>query len=165
MHRAFLLFASATIAAAAEPPGSHIKQPHWDHVTFAMYANGQPKFQASSVRRNGDELFGDLSYSNSDYGKRVPPPVTIRGTQLSDGSFWPHVTLQVGDRAEGPWKTIGRSHLSGKQSSVTVPSTLTIAPLRVDFLPFLPFLHRNNLGRIVLPNGDAALLDLKDLRG
>jgi hypothetical protein len=117
MHRAFLLFASATIAAAAEPPGSHIKQPHWDHVTFAMYANGQPKFQASSVRRNGDELFGDLSYSNSDYGKRVPPPVTIRGTQLSDGSFWPHVTLQVGDRAEGPWKTIGRSHLSGKQSS------------------------------------------------
>src|SRR6266480_2625687 len=97
--------------------------------------------------------------------KRILPPVTIRGVQLSDGSFWPYVTLQVGDSTDGPWKEIGRSHQPGKRSSVTIPPTLMSAPLRVDFLPFLPFLHRNKLGRVVLPNGDAALFELKDLRG
>ncbi len=165
MHRALVFFAFVGVATAAEPPGSHIKQPNWDRATFAMYTNGQPKFQVSSVRRNGDELFADLSFSNSTYEKRILPPVTIRGVQLSDGSFWPYVTLQVGDSTDGPWKEIGRSHQPGKRSSVTIPPTLMSAPLRVDFLPFLPFLHRNKLGRVVLPNGDAALFELKDLRG
>jgi hypothetical protein len=149
---------------AAEPPGSRLKQPNWDRATFAMYRDGQPNLQISSVRRNGDELFASLSLSNSTYEKRVLPPITVRGFQLSDGSFWPHVKLQVGDDSKGPWETIPQSKLTGKNASVTIPPTLSVFPLRVDFLPFVPFVAHKAWGRVLLPSGESALVDLKELR-
>jgi hypothetical protein len=158
---------SAMICAsvlAADPPGSKLKQPNWDRATFAMYTNGQPNLQISSVRRNGDELFADLSLSNSTYEKRVPPPITIRGVQLLDGSFWPDVKLQVGDDPKGPWEAIPHPPPVGKKASVTIPPTLSVFPLRVDFLPFVPFLGRKAWGRVMLPNGEAAIIELKELK-
>ncbi len=142
MRALFVVLSPLIVASfsAAEPPGSTVKQPNWDRATFAMYSDGQPNLQIVSVRRNGDELFADLSLSNSTYEKRVPPPVTITGVQLSDGSFWPHVKLQVGDTTKGPWETIPQSGLTGKEASVTIPPTLSVSPLRVDFLPFAPFI-------------------------
>jgi hypothetical protein len=80
-----------------------------------MYTNGQPNLLISRVRRNGDELFADLSLSNSPYEKRVPPPITIQGVELFDGSFWTDVKLQVGDDPKGPWETIPQStRIGGK---------------------------------------------------
>ena len=129
-----------------------------------MYSDGQPNLQIVDVTRNGDELFANLILSNSTYDKRVPPPITLEGVELSDGSFWPAATLQVSDDSEGPWESLPPSRPDGKKASVTIPSTLSLSPLRVDFRPFLPYIAREAWGRVVLQNGEATVIALKDLR-
>jgi hypothetical protein len=152
------------LANAAEPPGSQHKEPYWSRATFAMHSGGQPNLQIIDVTRNGDELFANLSLSNSTHEKRVPPPITVHGVQLSDGSFWPDVRLHVGDDSKGPWETIPAPRSDGEKTSVTIPSTLSLLPLRVDFLPFVPFFGRKAWGRVLLPNGEATVFEIKELQ-
>ena len=152
------------LAGAGEPPGSKVKDPNWTRSTFATYTDGQPNLQIISVRRNGDELFADLALSNSTYEKRVPPPITVTGVELSDGTFWPDVKLQVSDTPKGPWETIPQPDHTGKKVSVTIPPTISVSPLRVDFLPFVPFISHKAWGRVVFPNGEATLVEMKELR-
>ena len=149
---------------AAEPPGSTHKEPYWSRATFAMYTDGQPNLQVVDVTRNGDELFANLILSNSTYEKRVPPAIILQGVQLSDGSFWPDATLQVGDDPKGPWENLKRSRSDGEKASVTIPPTLSLSPLRVDLRPLIPLFGRKAWARVLLPNGEATIIEMKDLR-
>ena len=45
-------------------------------------------------------------FLTSDHGPRV---------QLSDGSFWPDVKLQIGDDPKGPWETIPQSEAESER--------------------------------------------------
>jgi hypothetical protein len=154
---------SLACACLAEPPGLHVKQPFFMRSTFATTYE-HPQFSLGMVEGNGDELFGEFSFHNiSETNKGVRPPVTIRGAQLEDGSFWPFVELQVGGSSDGPWKSVGASHMQGTPVEVTIPSGLAVSGIRVDFTPFKSSISSLPWGRVVLPSGEAAVLDLKEL--
>lgn len=166
-HVLYLAIVAAAISVVSIPAEPELKQPNWSkgwsyHPTNPNWS--EHRLTVNSAARNGDELYGDLMFTNVVDGKKIPPSITIRGAQLPDGSFWPYASLEVGSDFKGPWKAIGSSHRNGKEISVTVPASITVAGLKADFRPFRPFFDNMAWGRIVLPTGDVAVIQLKELR-
>jgi hypothetical protein len=102
LHLALVAVAISVTSALAEP---ELKQPNWSkgwsyHPVDPNWP--EHRLTVSSATRNGDELYGDLMFTNVVEGKKIPPSVTIRGAQLPDGSFWPYASLEVGSDFKGP---------------------------------------------------------------
>jgi hypothetical protein len=161
----FTLLAAAIVTSALAGPEQksrfwskgwsyHPIDPDWSEHRALM----------NSLTCHGDELYGDIMFTNVVDNGKVPPPVTIRGSQMPDGSFWPFIELQVGPDSKGPWKTIASIHRDGTELSLTVPASITVAGLRADLRPFLPFIDSMRWGRVVLQTGDASVVELKELR-
>ena len=134
----------------------------WSHPPV-QDPNAQQKMQIEGFSAKGDKLYGHLMFANFTDDVNIPDAVVIRGTQLPDGSFWPYLRLEVGSDRDGPWKSIGSVHLEGSEISLTVPPSILVSALRADLRPFRPYLADMAWGRVSLPTGQSALIDLKEL--
>jgi hypothetical protein len=154
---AIFAFATGTGRVSAEEPSKR----SWSSATFSHPIDYE-QFQMLSVMGEDGKVYGEFWYNNFT-DKDVPPPATISGTRMSDGTFWPDVALYVGNAREGEWKPLTPVKVSGETVSVIVPPTLCLANLEVDFSPFRPFLRTMKIGKAVLSNGETAYFDLLEL--
>jgi hypothetical protein len=61
-----------------------------------------------------------------------------------------------------PWRTIGASSRKGQSGPATIASGKTMF-MYVDLSAFIPLLEQERWGRVLLPSGDAAIIEFKDL--
>jgi len=89
-------------------------------------------------------------------------PVELHGRFDSRGKFWPIVEYQV---PSGPnkWRTTAQSPKSSDATAIKIDSITSHAMLLVDMEPFRPLIGKYQWGRIVLENGESAMLSLYDL--
>jgi hypothetical protein len=115
----------------------------------------------------GTEVLGICSYIDKD----GISPTQLKGTRsrTPDGLcarepyFWPSVTAQVATDANGPWKAIDSPPLPGEPFTISIEPRDTSVNLCVNMNNFRPFIGRFRYGRLVLPNGNAAIFQLQDL--
>src|SRR2546421_12218977 len=92
----------ATLAGSTE----HDVDPAW-YRALNMSAPVNPHFEPFEIvgigSEPGNHLVAKFYYCNYKQGDKSPPAVSIRGSKKSDGTFWPHVTAQVSNNANGPW--------------------------------------------------------------
>jgi hypothetical protein len=149
--------------SASSGPSQSTSERHWTKAEtncFSSATADERRFELGPVTRDGNSLFGEFVFTNMSEKTLVPPTVVIRGVQLPDGTFWPLATLQVGDDRKGPWKAAGTSSKVGTDLTLTVPASIGAFGLRIDFAAFEPFLAHGGWGRVTLPTGDAAIIDL-----
>lgn len=132
---------------------------------FSSATADERRLELLSASRDHDQLSGDYTFTNISEKTPLAPTVSIRGIQLPDGSFWPTAMLEVGDGPKGPWRRVGTSTKVGPEVTLTVPATLMVAGLKVDFAAFKPYLAGGGWGRVTLTSGESAITDLKFLRG
>ncbi len=151
----------ATTGGQASPEPS---DRHWikgETHCFSSATADERRFEPRLVTRDGNRLFGDFTFNDTSEKTATPPTVAIRGTQLADGTFWLPATLEISDSRSGPWKSVGISSKVGTELTLTVPASMGAFGLKVDFAAFEPFLARGGSGRVTLPTGDSALIDLR----
>jgi len=73
--------------------------------TFGVADVKAETFELNTVSKNGltGHIWGSCVYDN-----RSPALVALKGTETSDGDFYPSVVNQVGNDKNGEWKTIRR---------------------------------------------------------
>lgn len=159
----FLTYQSRFPNRDKDGSASRDRMTSWSHAPLED-PNAEQRMQIDGLVARGDELYGDLMFANFTDGKNIPDPVTIRGAQLPDGSIWPYLTLEVSSDRHGPWKAVGTVHREGTEISLTVPASILVSALKADLRPFAPHVGHMPWGRVVLPTGQAALIELKELR-
>jgi hypothetical protein len=159
----FLVLLLASISLCGISRGKECRD-HWNGgvVGTLVHPEDRPRFSVAIFRGDGNVLVGTGQYENYVKGNPNPPPAAIRGVKLSDGSFWPPASLQVGRSLDGPWRTIGGSSRHGKSDVRTVAAGKTVF-LHVDLSAFIPLLEQERWGRVLLSTGDAAIIEFKDL--
>jgi|GEM_PF-5746588 len=130
---------------------------------FSRATADERRLELLSASRDHDQLSGDYTFTNISEKVPVAPTVSIQGVQLPDGSFWPPAILEVGDDPKGPWR-VGASSKVGPEVTLTIPATLMVGGLEVDFAAFKPYLAGGGWGRVTLATGESAVIDLKFLR-
>jgi hypothetical protein len=111
----------------------------------------------------GNHLVAKFWYFNYKEGDKSPPAVIIGGSRKSDGTFWPHVTAQVGSDPKGPWTTIGKPTTPGEAASLSIVSKPGEERFYVDMDIFRPLIGNVKYGRVVLESGEAAFFGLEIL--
>ncbi len=111
----------------------------------------------------GNHLMATCSYANYSYETDAPPPVTIRGVKMKDGKFHPHVFAKVTNDVNGEWKTIGELGVTGKRTSRRIAGKRVGDRLTAELDVFRSQIGTFKYGSLVLPTGEAAVFELKDL--
>ena len=121
-----------------------------------------------------------LSYNHlsadADYYNFQSDDVKVEGREVEgslSSEFHPHAVLEVADRMDGPWKTIGVSPPAdgGRAVSVIMKPNAPKAGkyprnryCTIDMDPFRPWAYKAKYGRVVLQGGEnsqiIALIDL-----
>jgi hypothetical protein len=118
-------------------------------------------FELNTVSKDGrtGRVSGTCIYDN-----RSPIVVALKGTETSDGDFYPSVTNQVGNDKNGHWKTVRRPTVDGKARTLAVPVKTSSKLLTVDLDAFVPMIGKFKYGRLLLENGESAIFELNYLR-
>ncbi|MGI8820019.1 MAG: hypothetical protein ACR2ID_03980 [Chthoniobacterales bacterium] len=111
----------------------------------------------------GDHLRATCSYANYSYENDAPPPVTIRGVEMKDGKFYPHVFAKVTNDVKGEWQTIAELGIAGKRRSRRVAGNSVADRLAAQLDVFRSQIGKFTYGSLVLPTGEPAVFELKDL--
>jgi hypothetical protein len=89
-------------------------------------------------------------------------PVILHGKKDADGLFRPIVTYEVAMEHKTEWKKLPADEQSDSDT-VSVSPESPIARFRVSMEPFRSCIGIYRYGRVVLENGDAAILEMEDL--
>jgi hypothetical protein len=89
--------------------------------------------------------------------------VTLHGKKADDGKFHPVVVYEVGVEDETKWKKLGSNSEGPGSDTVTVSPDNQMVRVTIDMEPFRPWIGTYRYGRVVLENGDAAIIALEDL--
>jgi hypothetical protein len=89
-------------------------------------------------------------------------PVVLHGKKEDDGLFRPAVTYEVPMQDKSEWKELP-SDAQCEADSITVSPANPIARLTINMEPFRNCIGMYRYGRVVLENGDAAIIQLDDL--
>jgi hypothetical protein len=126
-----------------------------------------PKFEPFAITatksEQGNHVVGEFDYFNYKADDKSPPPVTIKGSKKSDGTFWPVVSAEVGDNPTGPWTTIGRPPTPERPASLSITTKPKEERFYVNMDLFLPLIGKVKFGRVVLETGEAAVFGLEVL--
>lgn len=88
-------------------------------------------------------------------------PIILHGSQDPDGLFRPSVVYEVAIKDKAEWRKI--SERKGGESTAVVGPEHPILRLSVDMDPFRSCVGVYRYGRILLENGDVAVIELEDL--
>src|SRR2546423_4904806 len=111
----------------------------------------------------GNHLMATCSYANYSYENDAPPSVTIRGVKMKDGKFHPHVFAKVTNDVNGEWKTIAELGVTGKPTSRRIAGNSVDDRLAAQLDVYRSKIGEYTYGSLVLPTGEAAVFELKDL--
>jgi hypothetical protein len=119
-------------------------------------------FQLEMVSE-GDPIIGKFSFGKSDGKETVASPFVIEGHQGEDGTFWPHVQLEVKTEPDGKWIKIASSLDTPVSAKLSVYKEMLAYGLFVDLHSFKAYFGKYSFGRVVLRSGETAVITLKDL--
>lgn len=123
-----------------------------------------PTIDISVITAQDGELIGTCRFTNVESSKYRPVKVTIEG-EWRDGFFWPAIRAQVGDLARGPWYTIPFEPRKPKLTKFEVLPGQEVSDWRIRLNGFLPYVGNYSVGRVILPTGQFAILELLNLKG
>jgi hypothetical protein len=89
-------------------------------------------------------------------------PVILHGKHEAHGLFRPVLTYEVAMEDKTKWKRLPAEEQAGSDSMMVSPEN-PIARLEMSMEPFASCIGIYHYGRVVLENGDAAMIDLEDL--
>lgn len=112
---------------------------------------------------SGNHLVATCIYANYSNGKDSPPLVTIQGVKTEDGKFQPHVFAKVTNDVNGEWTTIEELGVLGQPTTRSVAGNTVDDSLTISLEVFRPLIEKFVYGSLVLPSGEAAVFELKDL--
>ena len=95
-------------------------------------------------------------------GTRTPPGET-RPSITAEPNFWPSVTAQVAVDYKNEWTSIADPPLPGEPGSLSIAPGAVTTGLYVNLNSFRPFVGEFRYGRLLLPNGKAAIFELREL--
>ena len=135
--------------------------------TRGIHAHGgdegdQRTFGLVTVQQR-DKLIGDFLVAEKTIEGERKKPFVIEGRVAENGTFWPHVEIQVSNDRNGEWKTIAPLATDGPSSTVTLYPGLVVSNLTVNFDVLKPLIDKYRFGRVVLRSGDTAIFELSDL--
>lgn len=111
----------------------------------------------------GNRLRAHCEYANYSDSNDSLVTIAIRGVEAADGKFHPRVFAKVANDVNGEWTTIGELGTTGRAASRRIRPKSVNQDLMVDLDRFRPFIEKFVYGAVVLPTGDAAVFELKDL--
>jgi len=90
-------------------------------------------------------------------------PVVLHGKKQTDGLFQPVATYEVATQDRTKWKAVPRALEQPRSDTVTVSPENPIITVTLDMEPFRRWIGTYRYGKIILENGDSAIVDLEDL--
>lgn len=105
------------------------------------------------------QLIGNFVYIAGSEGSFVE----IKGTQSSDGDFWPSVTLEVSNLGKD-WQTIEKLAQNPNVVELKIFHTNPLKTLRVSLAPYKPLSDKFRYGKIVFSDGNFAIFELANLK-
>lgn len=90
-------------------------------------------------------------------------PVVLHGKKDPEGPFHPVTTYEVATEGKTQWRKL---EMQGKQSdidSISASTDTPLFPVAIDMEPFRAVVGVYRYGRLVLENGDSAIIALEDL--
>lgn len=155
-------YACVELANLKEPDES--KGSSWSRELLlddaANHLGDQSPFALGLVSKEGGQLKGTAAY----FELKDTSETSIEGVKSTDGHFWPEVTAQVSNDVSGPWRTVGnKSNHEGTATAIRIRAHDSKTRFDVDLNIFLECVERFRYGRLVLNNGDAALVELREI--
>jgi hypothetical protein len=142
--------------------GQLVSDTRWIRETIADRAvSPQGMHVDLAIIGEAGKVTGELTVANVQTSTYKPIVRVIAGHRFRQ-SFWPAVTLQVGDTHTGPWQTIASSRSKSKDRIIIKPGEVAQRWL-VGLDPFASYIGKQSTGRIVLSDGDGAVFELSDL--
>ena len=118
----------------------------------------------TGVEQQEEHLVGIFGYGQTVGRDKLPSSLIVKGTESTNGVFWPNVTLAVKDTASGTWKEIECKPANGKPKTITIARGELKLYLLVNFDPFISLLDRFKEGQVTFENGDRVDFPLDYLR-
>ncbi len=116
-------------------------------------------FALVSISAFSNHLVGDLVFVG-----RKGTFTEIKGTETSDGNFWPSVTLQAGN-SDQDWETLGKSpDQQGKSNLLKFTNQGALMPVRVGLDAYKDILDRFKYGKIIFSDGKFAIFEIANLK-
>lgn len=131
----------------------------WVHEVSDASSPRASQLRIRTVAQEDDHLVGSATYN--EVGHDVT--LEIKGVQTPDGRFWPNAALEAADNWNGPWRQVDQVKISGQPITLSFRFAEANAFLYVSFDALRPLIGKMRYGRIVLPNGDETLFELREL--
>jgi hypothetical protein len=90
-------------------------------------------------------------------------PVVFHGKKEGGGTFAPVATYEVATEDKRKWKKIPKLVEQPRSETVTVSPENPLIPVSLDMEPFRRWIGTYRYGKVILENGDSAIIDLEDL--
>ncbi len=91
-------------------------------------------------------------------------PFVIEGHQAADGTFWPHMELEVKTEPEGKWIKVVSTLDQTVSAKVTIYYDMAVHGMRVSLEPLRQYIGKYKLARVRLQSGAEAVFNLADLK-